>query len=53
LDITKNLFTERVVRITQSQNHKIFGVGRDLWGTSSPNPLPKQGHLEWAAQDSI
>jgi len=26
-------------------------VGRDLWGSPSPNPLPKQGHLEQAAQD--
>jgi len=28
-----------------SQNHRMFGVGRDLCGSSSPTPLPKQGHL--------
>ena len=26
------------------------GVGRDLCGSSSPTPLPKQGHLEQVAQ---
>jgi len=36
-----------------SQNHRIVGVGRDLWGSSGPTPLPKQGHLEQAAQDLI
>ena len=33
-------------RITESQNHRIIGVGRDLCGLSSPTPLPKQGHLQ-------
>jgi len=33
-----------------SQNHRTAGVGRDLWGSSSPIPLPKQGHPEQAAQ---
>jgi len=28
------------------QNHRIVGVGRDLCGSSSPTPLPKQGHLQ-------
>ena len=28
----------------------MFGVGRDLCGSSSPIPLPKQGHLQQAAQ---
>jgi len=27
--------------------------GRDLCGSSSPTPLPKQGHLEQAAQDLV
>jgi len=27
--------------------------GRDLWGSSSPTPLPKQGHLKQVAQDLI
>ena len=29
------------------------GVGRDLWGSPSPTPLPKQGHLQQAAQDLV
>jgi len=33
-----------------SQNHRMVGVGRDLCGSSGPTPLPKQGHLEQAAQ---
>jgi len=36
-----------------SQNHRMVGVGKDFWGSSSPSPLPKQGHLEQAAQDLI
>jgi len=36
-----------------SQNHRMVGVGKDLWGSSSPPTLPKQGHLEQAAQDLI
>jgi len=28
---------------SESQNHRIVGVGRDLCGSSSPTPLPKQG----------
>jgi len=31
----------------------MVGVGRDLWGSSSPTPLPKQGHLEQAAQNLV
>ena len=31
---------------TESQNHRIVGVGRALCGSSSPPPLPKQGHLQ-------
>jgi len=38
---------------TMSQNQRMFGVGRDLYGSSSPTPLPKQGHLEQAAQDLV
>jgi len=29
------------------------GVGRDVCGSSSPTPLPKQGHLEQVAQDLV
>ena len=36
---------------TESQNHRMFRVGRDLCGSSSPTPLPKKGHLQQAAQD--
>jgi len=31
----------------------MFGVGRDLCGSSSPTALPKQGHLQQAAQDLV
>jgi len=31
----------------------MLGVERDLYGLSSPTPLPKQGHLEQAAQDLV
>jgi len=33
--------------------HKMVGIGRDLCGSSSPTPLPKQGHLQQAAQDLV
>jgi len=36
-----------------SQNHRMVGVGRDLWGSSRPTPMPKQGHLQQAAQDLV
>jgi len=35
------------------QNHRMVGIGRDLCGSSSPTPLPKQGHLQQAAQDPV
>ena len=35
--------------LTESQNHRTVGVGRDLCGSSSPTLLPKQGHLQQAA----
>jgi len=31
----------------------MVGVGRDLYGSSSLTPQPKQGHLEQAAQDLV
>jgi len=31
----------------------MVGVGTDLCGSSSPIPLPKQGHLQQAAQDLV
>jgi len=33
---------------TESQNHRILRVGKDLCGSSSPAPLLKQGNLEQA-----
>ena len=36
-----------------SQNHRMVGVGRDLCGSSSPTLLPKQGHLQQAAEDLV
>jgi len=36
-----------------SQNHRMFEVGRDLCGSSGPTPLLKQGHPEQAAQDLV
>ena len=47
------LFPYHYLIITESQNHRIVGVGRDLCGSSSPTPLPKQGHLQQAAQELI
>ena len=37
----------------ESRYHRMFGVGRDLCGSSSPTPLPKQGHLQQAAEDLV
>jgi len=34
--------------ITESQNHRMVGVGRNLCGSSSPALLPKQGHVQQA-----
>jgi len=31
----------------------MVGVGRDLCGSPSPTPLPKQGHLQQGAQDRV
>jgi len=42
-----------ILHFTESQNHRMVGVGRNLWGSSTPNPLTKQDHLEQAAQDLV
>jgi len=39
--------------VTESQNHRMFGVGRDLCGSPSPTLLLKQGHLQQAAEDLV
>jgi len=31
----------------------MVGVGRDLYGSSRPTLLPKQGHLQQAEQDRV
>ena len=36
-----------------TQNHSMIGLGRDLCGSSSPTPLPKQGHPQQAASDHV
>jgi len=41
------------IAVFLSQNHRMVGVGRDLCGSSSPTLLPKQGHLQQAAQDLV
>jgi len=58
LDTRTKFFTLRMVRHQhrlprESQNRRMVGVGRDLCGSSSPTPLPKQGHLQQAEQDRI
>ena len=42
-----------ILDFTESQKHRMVGVGRDLCGSSSPTLLPKQGHPEQAAQDRV
>jgi len=36
-----------------AQNHRLTEVGRDLWRSSGPTPLIKQGHLEPVVQDHV
>jgi len=43
----------RTAAVTESQNHRMFGTGKDLCGSSSPTALPKQSHLQQAAQDLV
>ena len=50
--VTSSYFQNLLVTY-ESQNHRMVGVGRDRCGSSSPTPLPKQGHLEQAAQDHV
>jgi len=38
---------------TESQNHRMVGVGRDLCGSSSPTLLPKQGHQQQVVEDLV
>jgi len=52
-DTSGHLGRRATYRITESQNHRTVGVGRDLCGSSSPIPLLKQGRLQQAEQDCI
>ena len=36
-----------------TESHRMVRVRRDLWGSPSPTPLPKQGHLQQTAQDLV
>jgi len=47
------VITGAAFTITESQNHRMVGVGRDLCGSSSPTLPPKQGHLQQAAEDLV
>ena len=57
LDINFNHANERLSEFKSGdqlrQNHRMLGVGRALCGSSSPPPLPKQGHLQQAPQDLV
>jgi len=46
----KKATTIALEELSESQNHRMIGVGRDLCGSSSPALLPKQGHLQQAAE---
>lgn len=37
----------------ESQNYRMVEVGRDLWRSSCPGPLLRQGHPEPVAQDHV
>ena len=37
---------KKVELFTESQDHRISGIGRDLKRSSSPIPLPEQEHLD-------
>ena len=45
-ELTPGSQTPSAVDGSESQNHRMVGVGRDLCGSSSPTLLPKQGHLQ-------
>ena len=42
-----------ICKENRPQNHRIVGAGRDLCGSSSPTPLPKQRHLQQAVEDLV
>jgi len=42
---------QKVMEHEITESHRMIGVGRDLWGSSSLTLLPKQVHLEQTALD--
>ena len=46
-------FRQVTFQFILSQNHRTVEVGRDLWRSSRPNPLLKQGHLQLVVQDCV
>lgn len=34
-----------------SQNHRIFGLGRDVWRSSSPTPMPRWGVISFGYKE--
>lgn len=45
--------TEVNKSFTGSQYHGIVDIGRDIWRSSCPTPLQKQGHLETVVQNHV
>jgi len=39
--------------VTESENDRMLGVGRDLCGSPSPTFTPKKGHLQQAAENHV
>ena len=46
-------YTGEISAVPYPQNHEMVKLGRDLWRSSGPVPLLKQGHPEQAAQDHV
>ena len=44
---------KKVSMFTESENHRMAEAGRDLWRSSCPIPLLKQGHLDPVVQDLV
>ena len=53
LQTLEDLGEQPVTLYSHCLNHRMVEVGRDLWRSSGPNPLLKQGHLEPVAQDHV
>jgi len=53
LQAYRNTYAKIHIQPFLSQNHRMVGVGRDLCRSSSPTLLPKEGHLQQAAEDLV